>query len=118
MLPRPLRLRQAAEFERVRAVGRAWRHPLVMLSAAPNGLPHNRYGFVTSKRIGNAVQRNRARRLLREATRHLHNGRLKTGWDVVWIARDDLARQPYSKVAQVLEELCRRADLLAKPSEE
>jgi len=118
MLPRPLRLRQAAEFERVRAVGRVWRHPWVTLSAAPNGLPHNRYGCVTSKRIGNAVQRNRARRLLREATRHLHDGRLKTGWDIVYIARDDLARQTYQQVVQVLEELYRRADLLAKPSEE
>ena len=47
-----------------------------------NGLTHNRIAFTFSKRFGKAVQRNRARRLSREAYRHLRRD-LKPGYDLV-----------------------------------
>lgn len=82
-----------------------------MLSYAPNTVAHNRYGFITSKRIGNAVTRNRIRRQLRECVRLLHP-QLATGYDLVWIARDGIVEKPYQDISRTVTELCERAGLL------
>jgi ribonuclease P protein component len=47
-----------------------------------NGLAHNRIAFTLARKYGNAVERNRARRLSREAYR-LTKNQLKTGYDFV-----------------------------------
>ncbi len=107
-MQRAWRLRQRADFDRLKAHGKQWRHPLLALSVLPNSLSHNRYAFIASKRLGNAVTRNRIRRRLREAVRH---AALKQGYDIVLIARDNLAWQPYNRIVQILDELFQRANL-------
>ncbi len=109
-MQRELRLRRSADFERVRSQGRSWYHPLVTISVAPNLLPHNRYGFIASRRLGNAVIRNRIRRVLREVVRHAEP-RLKTGFDITCVARNEIVTQPYSTVRDALEDLFQRANL-------
>ncbi len=111
---RAWRLRARSDFERLKAQGKQWRSPLLTLSALPNGLPHNRYAFILSKRLGNAVTRNRTRRRLREAVRRMA---LKQGYDIVLIGRANLAQQPYNMIVEALEELFRRADLRSEQSE-
>jgi len=109
-MQRPFRLRRSADFARLRAEGRTWRHPLMTLAIAPNALPNNRFGFVVSRHIGGAVVRNRAKRLLREAVRQVAT-RLKTGFDVVFIARNEIVSEPYSAIRVAVEELFGRAKL-------
>lgn len=109
-MQRPFRLRRGADFNRLRSQGQRWSHPLVSMTAAPNALPHNRYGFVTSRRQGNAIARNRARRLLREAVR-LSHARLRAGFDLVFVARNGISHHPYSEIKDALESLFRRAGL-------
>jgi len=75
-----------------------------------NGLPHNRYGFVTSRAVGKAVVRNRVRRRLREAVRPLS---LKDGWDIVVIARRSAAEATYRELRESLASLLTRAGVLA-----
>jgi len=104
------RLRRSADFERLRAEGRTWRHPFLILAAAPNTLVHNRYGFITSRHLGGAVVRNRVRRVLREAVRQ-SMPRFKSGYDVTFIARNGIVGKSYSIVNAALEELFKRADL-------
>lgn len=110
-MQRRYRLRRSADFERLRQVGRAQQHRLMLVSVTPNDLPDNRYGFIVSKSLGKAVTRNRIRRLLREATRLLHP-RLHPGHDVVIIARRPIVGQPFAVVQRTVYELFRRASLI------
>ena len=55
-----------------------------------------RVGFTCSKKVGNAVARNRAKRRLREAARHVLSSAGRPGWDYVLIGRRDAtARRPF-----------------------
>ncbi|MBC7222698.1 MAG: ribonuclease P protein component [Anaerolineae bacterium] len=111
-MPRVVRLHRHADFGRVRQEGRTWANRLLVLAAVPNGLPYSRFGFVVSKRVGSkAVRRNRAKRLMREAVR-LHRPCIRPGWDLVWIARAEMAEARFAQVMQAVQDLLRRADLL------
>ena len=73
-LRRDLRLRRRSDFDAVFQRGRLFNDALLVLRILPNSLEHNRYGFVTSKRLGGAVVRNRVRRRLREIVRSGDSG--------------------------------------------
>jgi len=106
-----LRLRRSTDFDHVRKQGKPYRHSSMLLSRVKNDLPYNRYGFVTSKKIGNAVTRNLTKRHLREATYHLHP-RLHQGYDIVLIARPSIVEQPFAQVQRILEKLYQQARLI------
>lgn len=78
----------------------------------PNGLPHSRFGFVVSGRVGKAVVRNRVRRRLREAIRR-RLAQIEKGYDVVIIARPEVAVTSHDKLVEALDGLLRRAGVLA-----
>ncbi|MDH4207765.1 MAG: ribonuclease P protein component [Anaerolineae bacterium] len=105
------RLRENERFQRVRAEGHYWSHPLLVLGALPNGLEHNRFGFSVSKRVGNSVVRNRTKRLLREAARARQN-LIAPGHDLVFIARRPIAKAEYGEVDLAVEQLLKQAGLL------
>ncbi|MBN2306060.1 MAG: ribonuclease P protein component [Anaerolineae bacterium] len=114
-MQRHLRLRLRADFARLRQIGHTWRHRFFILSVTPNNLPHNRYGFVASKQVGNAVKRNRIRRLLRESVRCAHPD-LVPGYDMVLIARKDIVGQSYADVNAGVRDVLQRAGLWAEHS--
>lgn len=63
-------LRRSSQFQMVYRNGRRYEGSLITAFVLPNNLSHNRFGITASRKaIGNAVQRNRARRLLRETFR-------------------------------------------------
>ena len=63
-------LRASSDFQRVYQRGKRYDGVLMTAFVLPNDLSHNRFGITTSRKaLGNAIQRNRARRLLRETFR-------------------------------------------------
>jgi ribonuclease P protein component len=70
-----------------------------------------RAAWVTGRRVGGAVARNRARRLLREAWRALAPG-VEEGHDVVLVARGPVGRARAPELTEEIEELLRRAGLI------
>ena len=111
-----MRLHRPHEFRRVWSEGRSWGHSLFILWALPNDLNRVRIGITASRKVGNAVERNRARRLLREAARHLY-GHVITGWDLVLVARSSLLKVKEPQVASVLQQVLRRAELWSPSAE-
>jgi ribonuclease P protein component len=96
---------------RVRRTGRSFADPLVVLVALPNDQGSTRFAVSAGRRIGNAVQRNRAKRLLREAVRAILQ-EVKPGWDVVLVARQPLPKAKFYEVETAVRLLFSRANLL------
>jgi ribonuclease P protein component len=111
MLRKHLRLRRREDFERLRRSGLVRTQALMTLSMLPNALSHNRYGFVVSRQLGGAAARNRVKRQLREAVRLIHPS-LRSGYDIVIIARRALLGQPFTVIVRTLEELSRQSGLM------
>lgn len=65
MIPRANRLRDSKEFRQISRSGRKFRSPAIVVSAIKSTHDVDRYGFVVPKRVGNAVQRNLAKRRMR-----------------------------------------------------
>jgi len=106
-----MRLRRPEDFRRVWSDGRSWAHPLFILWGMPNTLGTTRVGITASRKVGNAVVRNRARRLLRESARRLHQG-IAAGWDIVLVARSALPNAMQPQVESALRSTLDRAGLL------
>ena len=110
--PRAARIKAAREFTRVRQEG--GRLTLGCLIANWHRLPsdaRSRLGVVTSKRIGGAVCRNRARRLLRETFR-VHQHELAQPVDLILVARPSIVGKAFTEVEGDFLTTLRKAGLL------
>jgi ribonuclease P protein component len=112
-MQRQHRLRKSAEFQRVRALKQSWAHPLLVLYVAPNNLDVTRVGISVTKRLGKAVERNRVKRLIREAIRSLLPV-TAPGRDLVFVARGAAAEARYVQVRDAVERLVGRARLISR----
>ena len=115
-MQRRFRLTRSSDFKRVRRYGKSYAHPFIVLMTQPSELPGIRVGVAAGRSVGNAVRRNRAKRLMRAAVEPLLT-EIKTGWDLVIIARYSLLDQKTPEIRTALTELLERAQLIT-PSHE
>jgi ribonuclease P protein component len=86
-------------------------HPLLATRVLRTDLGSTRFGLATSRALGSAVVRNRARRRLREVLRSMAP-QLRPGWDVLVIARPGLITADHQTVLDTLSRLLRRSGVL------
>ncbi|MDO8672385.1 MAG: ribonuclease P protein component [Dehalococcoidia bacterium] len=107
------RLVRAADYARVHSGGKSWALPLLVVRVLRSGQETTRFGFSVGKRVGKAVVRNRVKRLLREVARSVI---VKSGWDIVIIARAPSASASFQEIRAAVLGALRRARLLAEGS--
>jgi len=113
MLPQGARLRRREEFRRIYAGGKAYPESCVVLHVLPlTDRPDEcQVGFSVSKKVGNAVVRNRVKRRLREIVKPLLP-RIKGGSQLVIAARTRAAGAPFSDLAASVTRALTRSGLL------
>lgn len=99
------------QFRRLYQRGKSVVSPYFAIYTGKNHLPYNRVGFVTGKKIGNAVVRNRVRRRMREIYR-LHADTLLLGYDFIVVARVRCAGATYRQMEKSFLSLCAKQALI------
>ncbi|MBS2035526.1 ribonuclease P protein component [bacterium] len=100
-------LRRNWEFQQVFRVGKSIPGREIVLYGMRTRRKHARFGFNVSKKVGCAVVRNRLRRRLREICR-LFLGEIRTGWDLVLVARSDAAERDFWSLRQAFQQQAQR----------
>jgi ribonuclease P protein component len=108
---RRYRLTRSEDFSQVKRDGKSVSNRLFKLIFRANGTPGSRFGIITGKSIGNAVTRNRCKRLMRASIQSISSS-LDPGWDVVVIVRPVAVKADYQATLSGFTELLHRAGLL------
>lgn len=98
------------EFSRIYAKGKSYVHPQVVLYVLKNKNRPTRVGFTATKKIGNAVKRNRARRVMKEALAP-HLPADAKGFDLVLVARGQTPQLKSTQLSKTIAKLMQKAGL-------
>jgi ribonuclease P protein component len=108
---REFRLRRSSDFKRVWRFGKSYAHPLMVLMVLKNQEENSRIAVAAGRSVGKAVQRNRAKRIIREAIRPIIS-QIQSGWDIVIIGRKAMSEASLNHVQSVLIDLLHKSELL------
>jgi ribonuclease P protein component len=110
-MPKLCVLKQNKEFRTAYYRGKSIVHPFLIVYVRKNRFGITRMGITTGKKIGKAVQRNRCRRIIREAFRQLLP-KLKDGYDYVFVARTATVKRTSTELLHVMSEQLQKAGYL------
>ena len=110
-------LKKNSDFRRLYAKGKSAVNPYLVVYCRRNKTGENRLGYTVSVKLGHAVVRNRVRRRLREVVR-LNAPRMKTGWDIVLVARSRCIGAPWRKLEAAFLGSCEKLGLLEEGAAE
>jgi len=119
MLPKKHRVRKTSEYSKIFKKGKRFRtpyfnftvyQPRTSLRTSKKQIALPRFGFVAGKKVGGAIQRNRAKRLLREAVR-VEFPMLKNNFEGVFIAYDSILKLNHQKTTSVVKNVFNKASL-------
>lgn len=109
-LPKQRILRKNKQFQGIYQHGKSYANRYMVLYVMPNANTETKVGFAAGKRLGNAVTRNRVKRLLRETYR-LNQQQLKPGFDLLIVGRKPIIDVKYKVVCKAFGDLCTRAQI-------
>jgi ribonuclease P protein component len=110
-------LKSNPDFRRLYNRGKAITDPALVIYYSKNRAGICRIGITTSKKIGNAVERNHSRRLLREAFRSVCP-RVKPQYDIVIVARSKTKYVKSTRLAEIMMNIFEREGMLIAESDE
>ena len=108
-----LTLRNQRDFAKVYNNGKSRGSRFVVVLYRKNNLDFTRTAFVSSKKVGNSVQRSRSGRLMREAYRAIES-RVKPGYDIIFVARNTINGHKEPEVQKTITKVMEDCDLLSK----
>ena len=111
MALRPDILRYKRDFDRLYKKGRSVADRYVVVFHIDNGLGYSRKAFLASKKVGGAILRNRARRLMKESFRKLEH-EIKPGNDILMIARNTIVGTNLAQVEESMRKALVKSKLL------
>lgn len=104
-------LKENKDFKRLYYRGKSYVSPAVVTYVLKNRTNNIRYGITTSKKIGKAVKRNRARRIIRAAFYEL-SSEIKPGYDFIFVARTKTAFLKSNDILRCMSKQLKQAGVL------
>lgn len=106
-------LNQNSDFRRVYGRGKSYVNPALVVYVLRNRAGISRYGITVSKKVGKAVKRNRAKRIITAAL--LDNlPEIREGWDIVFVARARTVNCKSTQIAPVMKRLLQTAGVVKR----
>ncbi len=105
------RLKHSQDFKRVRSDGKAYSHPFFVFLVCQGIGDHPRLGISVSKRYGSAVERNRAKRRIREIC-SARMDKLSSNYDMMVIVRLPMKKAGYNQLTEAVDNVFSRAKVL------
>ena len=106
-------LRRKDDFSSIYKKGRSVGERYIVLFYIKNDLPYNRTAFLASKKVGNSVKRNRAKRLMKESYRFIKDD-IGSGYDIIFIARNSINGRKMDDVRRSMVNSLNKAKLYKK----
>ncbi len=102
-------LRKKSDFSNIYRRGKSIQDRYIVLFIKKNNLSYNRTAFLASKKVGNSVKRNRAKRLMKESYRLSEN--IKSGYDLIFVARNSINNKKFKDVNKSLTNALKKGNL-------
>lgn len=110
-MEKKFRLRKNMEFKKVYSTGKNFWNRNLVLYVRKNNLEETRLGITITKKIGNAVTRNRIRRRIKEIYR-LNIHRIKDGYDLIFIPKKNVIDISYKELESALIHILKISKML------
>ena len=104
-------LKKDSDFRRVYRNGKSVANRFLVMYTLPNKSENNRVGISVSKKVGKANVRNKVRRRIKESYRLNIDGSIKSGYDIVFIARVAIKDVEYADIEKAMKHLVKKANL-------
>lgn len=110
MLNKKYRINRKEEYNHIYNNGKKIQGKYIIIFLTANNMEYNRFGIVTSKKVGHAVQRNLAKRRIRAIIQN-HLPAFKTGFDLVIVARYNIKDALYAALEKDFLNAIKKAQL-------
>lgn len=111
MLPKTFRLKKKYEFNYIYKKGKSSHTKELTLFYSKNKNNHKRVGFSVSKKYGNAVERNRIKRVLREVLRQMLPN-LKDEFNYIFIVKNEIKSKEFNQIFKIVNNILDKNDLI------